>query len=96
MYAAHFILEMEDVDKLARIRVLLFLWNTLREDLGVLVEVHNWVVTQRFPVESIGTCLVDAYPAALFFICDLRLFDQRLNQILNGASLGYQEIELVL
>lgn len=44
VYVVYFILEMEDVDKFVRICVFFFFWNMFCEDLGVFVEVYNWVV----------------------------------------------------
>lgn len=92
MHPVHLVLEVEDVDELASFCVLLLFRNTLREDLRVLVQVQDRVITQRFPIESIGTCLVNTYPSAFVFVCDLGLLDQGLYQVLNRTCLRNQQV----
>lgn len=96
VHSVDFVLEVEYVDKLICFSGLLILGHALGEYLRVLVQIQNRVVSQGFSVETVGTSLVDTYPATLFFVCDLRLGDQCLYQVFNSTSLRDQQIVLLL
>jgi hypothetical protein len=86
----------ENIDKLIALRILFLFRNALRENLSILVKVQDRMITQRFAIETIGTRLVNAYPAALIFAANLGLLDESLDKILDRSCLRYQQIVLVL
>lgn len=76
MHSGNLVLEVEHVDEFVTLGILLLLRNTLREYLRILVQIKNWVITQRFAIETVGTRLVNAYPATLIFVGNLRLLNE--------------------
>lgn len=94
--SAHVVLEMEDLDEVAVLRYCLVLRNTLGVELSKIVEVHDWVFSNRFTVESVRAGLVNPYPATLILARDVRLFDQSFDQVLDRSGLGNKQVELVL
>lgn len=61
MNSAHVVLEVENLDKVALIRVRLLLRNTLGIDLRILIEVHDRMLAEWLSVESVRAGLVHPY-----------------------------------
>lgn len=75
MEPAYVVMEVENLDKVAVLHRGLFLRNTLGVDLSEVVEIHDWVFSDGFAIESVRAGLVNPYPATLFLGRDLRLLD---------------------
>lgn len=79
MGSADIVLEMEHLDEIVVVSISLFLRNTLRIDLRVLVKVENRMLASWLAIEFVGAALIDADPAFFSFARKLCLLNQCLD-----------------
>lgn len=96
MNPIHFVLKMKYLNKVVFVGPQFLVWNPLCIYLRKVVQVQDGVVTRRLAIKLVGSRLIDSYSSAFGFIRNLRLFDERLNEVFNRACLGYQQVVVFL
>lgn len=96
MRSVDFVLEMEHLDIVGFVGRLLLLGYSFCINIRELVQVQDWMLSQRFTVELVGIGLVNPNSTAFLLVRQVSLLDQRLYQVVDRASLGHQNVEMVL
>jgi hypothetical protein len=92
-----FVLEMKAGDELVDILDFqILLWYPFRNDIRIVVEADDGVVSVEFPEELMVAGLVNAYLPSLLLTGNLRLLDQSLDQIIDVATLRNEDVVVIL
>lgn len=94
---ARFRLEMEDVDEHIRLQdVALLLGYSLSHDVRIVVDADDRIGAVQLPEELVVARFVDADPPTFLLAGDLSLLDETFNEVLDHATLRYQNIIVIL
>ncbi|RBQ68364.1 hypothetical protein VDGD_21596 [Verticillium dahliae] len=96
MGPVRFALEVEHGDSVCVVHVDFIFRHALRVQVGVVVEADDRVVALELPVELVLARLVHPNSTALGFVSQICPLNERLDEVLNDAILGNQEVQVVL
>ena len=82
-----FTLEMECLDEL-RVRLEIFFRNSFGNYVDIIRDTHDLAFSGEGLVDFVAVSLIHSDRASFLFIVQLCLFDERCNQVFNGAILG--------